>query len=75
MEKESEEAIQEYKGTPSEAPMREMLKSSLERMYELYGHSSDYDTQEWTETRLMKDASGNRKWGFMKQTLLVQLRF
>ena len=42
MEKESEEAIQEYKGTPSEAPMREMLKSSLERAYELYGHPSDF---------------------------------
>lgn len=84
MEKESEDVIQEYKGTPSEAPMREMLKSSLERMYELYGHSSDNDTQEWTETRLMtikasisrhglvavarKDASGNRKWGFMSMT-------
>ena len=71
MEKESEEAIQEYKGTPSEAPMREMLKSSLERTYELYGHPSDYDTQEWSETRLMtikssisKECGGGKLWAF-----------
>ena len=71
MEKESEEAIQEYKGTPSEAPMREMLKSSLERAYELYGHPSDYNTQEWSETRLMtikasisKECGGGKLWAF-----------
>ena len=75
IEKESKETIKEYKGTKIEAQieaqMEEMLQSTLERMYELYGHPSDYDTQEWEETRLMtikasisKECGGGKLWAF-----------
>lgn len=53
VEKEAENGLKQYKGTAAEAQMREVFKSTMERMYELYGHASDFDTQEWSGTRLM----------------------
>lgn len=98
-EKESEKALAKHYDTEAEAQMiRQALEMALKRAYELYGHPSDFDTQEWSETRLMtikasickecgggrlfafsnfreprhglvavarKNASGQRKWGFM----------
>ncbi len=70
VEKEMEEALKEYKGTELEAQAKEVFKSTLKKMYE-DGHPSDYDTQEWSESRLMnikasisKECGGSRLWGF-----------
>lgn len=70
-EKETEKALLEHMGTAAEAQMREVFKSTMESMYELYGHPSDFDTQEWSDKRLMtikssisKECGGGMLWGF-----------
>ena len=102
LEKEAKGVSGKHYDTEAEAQMiKQALETSLKRMYELYGHPSDYDTQEWSESRLMtikasiskecgggalwcfssfreprhglvavarKDASGQKKWGFMDMT-------
>ena len=72
VEKESENASGKHYDTEAEAQMmKQALETSLKRLYELYGHPSDFDTQEWSETRLMtiktsisKECGGGKLWCF-----------
>ena len=71
MEHDMPEVMKEYKGTPVEEQMQNTLNSALEKMYESYGHPSDFDQDAWSETRLMtikssiaKLCGGGRLWGF-----------
>ena len=72
MEKESEKASETHYDTEAEAQMiKQALETARKRMYELYGHPSDYNTQEWNETRLMtikasisKHCGGGKLWAF-----------
>lgn len=70
VEKETEKALQEFKGTAAEEQMREMFRSVLETLYE-NGNPSDFDTEEWGESRLMtlkasisKECGGGKLMGF-----------
>lgn len=54
LEKEAQKAAETHYDNPYEAQMmQQALTTSLERMYALYGRPSDFDPQQWSESRLM----------------------
>lgn len=68
IEKEVVNAAGKHYDNAAEAQMiQQGLELAQEQMYKLYGHPSDFDTQEWSETRLMtikasisKECGGSR---------------
>lgn len=74
MEKEIENAAGKHFDTEAEAQMiKQALEMALKRAYELYGRPSDFDPQEWGETRMMtikasisKECAGGRLLGISK---------
>lgn len=62
LEKEVENAAKEHYDSAAEAQMiQQGLELAQEQMYKLYGHPSDFDTQEWSETRMMTIKASIRK--------------
>ena len=71
LEKESREIIQQYKGTEYEAQMEAQMNDILKTMHDLHGYQSDYNPEDWSETRFMtlkssiaKECGGGRLWCF-----------
>lgn len=76
LEKEIENAAGQHYDSAAEAQMiQQGLKIALEQVYKEHGHPSDYDTQEWSNTRLMTiKASISKECGGGRLLNLSRLR-